>query len=71
MTRLLCLIGIHKWRDTESGYYSACARCGKMFLVRMGGDSLENVRTLCGKCHRLEHAYGKSGVKPCKAKEKA
>ena len=26
---------------------------------RRGGDSLPNVRTLCGKCHRLEHAGGK------------
>lgn len=31
---------------------------------RMGGDSLENVRTLCGQCHRKEHAYGKSMTKP-------
>jgi 5-methylcytosine-specific restriction endonuclease McrA len=31
---------------------------------RIGGDSLENVRTLCGQCHRTEHAYGKSMTKP-------
>lgn len=33
-------------------------------VKRMGGDSLENVRTLCGKCHRTEHAYGPSMTKP-------
>ena len=38
---------------------------------RMGGDSLENVRTLCGQCHRKEHAYGKSMQKPVPPKEKA
>jgi 5-methylcytosine-specific restriction endonuclease McrA len=31
---------------------------------RMGGDSLDNVRTLCGKCHRTQHAYGPSMTKP-------
>ena len=37
---------------------------------RRGGDSLENVRTLCGKCHRTEHAYGPSFQKPCPPKTK-
>lgn len=37
---------------------------------RRGGDSLENVRTLCGRCHRLEHAYGKSMVKPIRITKK-
>ncbi|MGI4812090.1 MAG: HNH endonuclease [Janthinobacterium lividum] len=32
---------------------------------RMGGDSLENVRTLCGRCHRNEH---NAGGKPCPRK---
>lgn len=44
------------------------AHMAHIHAKRRGGDSLENVRTLCGKCHRLEHAYGKSGVKPCPAK---
>ena len=32
---------------------------------RIGGDSLDNVRTLCGGCHRAEH---NAGGKPCPAK---
>jgi 5-methylcytosine-specific restriction endonuclease McrA len=35
---------------------------------RRHGDSLDNVRTLCAECHRIEHAYGPSGVKPCPPK---
>jgi 5-methylcytosine-specific restriction endonuclease McrA len=35
---------------------------------RRHGDSLDNVRTLCAECHQIEHAYGKSGVKPCPPK---
>lgn len=35
---------------------------------RIGLDTLSNVRTLCGKCHRLEHAFGKSMRKPCPKK---
>ena len=31
---------------------------------RNNGDTLGNVRTLCPKCHRLEHAYGPGGLKP-------
>jgi len=38
---------------------------------RMGGDTLENVRTLCGQCHRKEHNYGKSMTKPVPKKEAA
>lgn len=26
---------------------------------RRGGDSLDNVRTLCGECHRAQHNGGK------------
>ena len=36
---------------------------------RIGGDSLANVRTLCGKCHRESHVYGPSMKKPCPNKE--
>lgn len=35
---------------------------------RMGGDNIENVRTLCGTCHRKEHNWGKSMTKPCPPK---
>jgi len=31
---------------------------------RIGLDMLENVRTLCGFCHRREHLWGKSMAKP-------
>jgi 5-methylcytosine-specific restriction endonuclease McrA len=37
---------------------------------RMWGDTLENVRTLCGDCHRKEHAYGKDLVKPVQVTKK-
>lgn len=37
---------------------------------RMHGDSLENVRTLCGDCHRKEHNFGKSMEKPVPKKVK-
>lgn len=39
---------------------------------RMWGDCLANVRSLCGPfangCHAKEHNWGKSGLKPCPAK---
>lgn len=35
---------------------------------RIGGDSLNNVRTLCGDCHRKEHNYGPSMTKPVPSK---
>ena len=38
---------------------------------RIGLDIIQNVRTLCGQCHRKEHAYGKSMQKPVPPKEKA
>lgn len=37
---------------------------------RIGLDTLSNVRTLCGDCHRKEHNYGKSMDKPCPPKPK-
>lgn len=36
---------------------------------RMWGDSIDNVDAQCGNCHRLEHAYGKDRIKPCKSKK--
>ena len=41
-------------REHWAAYHMAHIR-GK----RMHGDSLENVRVLCGSCHRAEHAGGK------------
>jgi hypothetical protein len=41
---------------------------------RNHGDSLDNVRSLCGPwangCHAKEHNWGKSMTKPCKKKER-
>jgi 5-methylcytosine-specific restriction endonuclease McrA len=37
---------------------------------RMGGDSLDNVETLCGGCHRKYHNYGPSMEKPCPPKSR-
>jgi 5-methylcytosine-specific restriction endonuclease McrA len=37
---------------------------------RNNGDTLDNVRWLCADCHRIEHSYGKSGVKPCPPKQR-
>jgi 5-methylcytosine-specific restriction endonuclease McrA len=37
---------------------------------RRGGDSLENVKTLCAQCHHLEHVFGPSMTKPVPAKPK-
>ena len=68
-----------------------CVRCGRPVRFERGhadsgemahikakrrhGDSLSNVRTLCGPfangCHAKEHNFGPSGVKPCKKKEEA
>ena len=36
---------------------------------RNGGDTLDNVRTLCPACHHKEHQYGPSRQKPCPAKK--
>lgn len=33
-----------------------------------GGDSLGNVETLCGDCHRKFHNFGPSMTKPCPKK---
>jgi 5-methylcytosine-specific restriction endonuclease McrA len=61
-------------RDGES-----CTRCGKFVgqeghlahkkAKRRHGDSPENTHVLCADCHRLEHQYGPSGVKPCPRKD--
>ena len=36
---------------------------------RMWGDTLENVQTECGACHRQYHAQGPSMTKPVPPKE--
>lgn len=38
---------------------------------RMWGDTLENVQTECGSCHRQYHAQGPSMQKPVPAKEQS
>ena len=38
---------------------------------RMWGDTLENVRTLCGFHHRQEHQQGPTRQKPCPPKPTA
>lgn len=38
---------------------------------RMGGDSIENVETLCGDCHRKFHHFGPSMDKPCPSKSRS
>ena|ERR1700677_818972 len=37
---------------------------------RLGGDSLDNVETLCGDCHRKYHNYGPTMEKPCPPKSR-
>jgi 5-methylcytosine-specific restriction endonuclease McrA len=34
------------------------------------GDDIDNVRWLCAECHRIEHSYGKSGIKPVPPKQR-
>jgi 5-methylcytosine-specific restriction endonuclease McrA len=36
---------------------------------RIGLDVLSNVRTLCSRCHRKEHEWGPTGIKPVPKKE--
>ena len=36
---------------------------------RRYGDSLANVTTKCFQCHRIEHQYGPTGLKPVPAKK--
>jgi 5-methylcytosine-specific restriction endonuclease McrA len=59
--------------DADTPYWALRGtRRGHMAHIgakRRHGDSLDNVRTLCGTCHGIEHQYGKSGVKPCPSKE--
>lgn len=49
--------------EADSTYHMAHIK-----VKRLGGDNLLNVQTLCGRCHRLSHQYGPSGVKPCPPK---
>jgi 5-methylcytosine-specific restriction endonuclease McrA len=73
--RLSCFIR-DGWKCKECGKGVAlrpheCAWSAHMAHIkakRIGGDSLDNVRTLCGDCHRKEHNYGPSMTKPCPPK---
>jgi 5-methylcytosine-specific restriction endonuclease McrA len=59
--------GVDVWQElphtSETAFHMAHIKA-----KRMGGDTLENVETLCGDCHRKYHNYGPSMEKPCKAK---
>jgi 5-methylcytosine-specific restriction endonuclease McrA len=55
-----------RWELDPIGYEMAHIQ-GK----RMHGDNPGNVRALCVVCHRTEHSYGKSGIKPVPAKVSA
>jgi hypothetical protein len=50
-------------QEHDESYHMA-HRKGK----RMFGDSLDNVQTECGACHRRYHVYGPSMEKPVPAK---
>ena len=50
---------------------TGCTQSGHMHHVkakRMGLDTLDNVRLLCGFCHSRIHNWGPSMTKPCKSK---
>lgn len=38
------------WLDMEMAHIIARSKGGS--------DTLDNVRTLCGRCHRIEHSHG-------------
>ena len=60
--------GIDTWFD----HHHLLSRSFHMAHIkgkRMHGDSLDNVRTLCGGCHRKEHQWGKSMQKPVPPKQ--
>jgi 5-methylcytosine-specific restriction endonuclease McrA len=58
--------------ERDKGMCQECGRFpgwwwGEMAHIRAkrnNGDTLDNVRWLCSRCHMIEHSYGKSGVKP-------
>ena len=56
--------------DDLPDWHPRKAHMAHIHAKRNGGDSLENVRLLCGHHHHIEHSYGKDGEKPCPAKEK-
>lgn len=64
-----CMVCQNWVSDALPDWHDRKAHMAHIKAKRIGLDTIDNVRTLCGFCHRIEHAYGPSGVKPCKAKE--
>ena len=74
--------GIEMTKLRSEAYFAAngfCQECGIFAPWKSGelahkrtkrnnGDLPSNVRWLCSGCHFKEHAYGKSGKKPCPPK---
>jgi 5-methylcytosine-specific restriction endonuclease McrA len=55
---------IHLPQEYDDSFHMAHRR-----NKRMWGDSLENVQTECGSCHRKYHQNGPSMEKPCPPKQ--
>ena len=46
------------WTGASQSYHMAHIRNKRMY-----GDTLENIRALCGDCHRAEHGNPRARVK--------
>lgn len=60
-----CLTNWDASHESDNSYHMSHIKA-----KRMGGDTLENVETLCGACHRKYHNFGPSMEKPCPPKPK-